>query len=78
MTNNRKFRRASKAATIAVLRQVRPSAKIISWSALRRREPVTAGEIRVAVKSAGYSLADVLIYEHSGLYAVMYPPEFSR
>ena len=77
MTINRRTRRASKAAAFAVLKKVRPNAKVISWSVLRRRTPETASEFREAITSAGYGLSDVLIYEHSGLYAVMYPPEFS-
>lgn len=78
MTNNRKSRRASKAVILAVLRQVRPNAKIISWPVLRRREPQTAIEVRETVTAAGYGLSEVLIYEHSGNIAVMYPAEFSR
>ena len=78
MKTNRKERRATRAATIAVLRTVRPNARPITWAQLRRREPEMAIEIREAVAASGYGLADVLLYEHSGLYAVMYPLEISR
>ena len=77
MTKNRKSRRAAKAASKAMLRVIRPDARFISWPQLERCDPDAAMDIRRTVSSVGYRLDEVLIYEHGGNIAVMYPPEFT-
>lgn len=76
MTKNRKNRRASRAATLAMLRAVHPGARLITWAQLRQREPDMAADVREAVTATGHRVSDVLIYQHSGAYAVMYPVQF--
>ena len=78
MTQNRKQRRAALAATKSLVRLLRPQARFIEWSALDRRNPKLANKFTLVAALAGFSRAEIVLYEHDGCISMMYPPEYRR